>query len=162
MILDELLREIPGIKVFKDDPRVTRRAYHLYCFQLDVPRVGITREQFLAALQAEGVPASGGYVIPLYQQPAFRPAQPSDDGLAPFRPAPGSALDFSQVRAPVTERVCREVCWLTHVMLLADERAIRDCAAAIAKVCANADELKTVSVTTAPAARRAALNVSAR
>ena len=153
LILNELLRRIPGVTIFEDDPRVTQRAYHLYCFRLDLQRLRITREQFLEALAAEGVPASGGYVMPLYRQPAFRPAQPSDDGLAAFRPAPGSALDFSQVECPITEQICREVCWLTHAMLLANEPAVRDCAVAIAKVCENAAELRSVSVSV-PAPRR--------
>jgi dTDP-4-amino-4,6-dideoxygalactose transaminase len=142
LILNEALRAIPGVRPFDDDPRVTRRAYHLYCFEVDEHRLGISRQRFLDALAAEGVPASGGYLMPVYRNACFQP--PADGRAAPgdeFRPRRGDPLDFSAVHCPVAERVCREVCWLTHAMLLADEDVIRAAARAIAKVVENAHEL---------------------
>ena len=156
-ILNERLAGVPGIKVFHDDPRITRRTYHLYCFQLDPQQVGVPRDRFLEALAAEGVPASGGYLTPVYRNPSF---QPGGDGTitSRFRPRPGSAMDYSHVSLPVVERVCQTVCWLTHSMLLADEAMIHAAADAIAKVCENVDELKpemSVKVRARPASAKA-------
>jgi hypothetical protein len=78
----------------------------------------------------------------VYRNACFQP--PADGRAAPgdkFRPRRGDPLDFSAVHCPVAERVCREVCWLTHAMLLADEDVIRAAARAIAKVVENAHEL---------------------
>ena len=160
LILNDALRAVPGIRVFDDDPRMSRRAYHLYCFQLDTERLGISRQQFLEALEAEGVPASGGYLTPVYRNPMFQP-DADGDGAAHrgrLRANPGGALDYSSIVCPVTEYVCRTVCWLNHVMLLAAEDAIRAAAEAIAKVCANAAELCGVemSVKKRPRARSVA------
>jgi dTDP-4-amino-4,6-dideoxygalactose transaminase len=146
LILNERLKDVPGVKVFADDPRITRRAYHLYCFQIDEQLLGIPRERFLEALAAEGVPASGGYLLPLYRNPMFRPPLDGEYG-AHLRPAPGSRLDLTHVSCPVTEHVCQTVCWLTHVMLLADEAVIHAAADAIAKVCRRAEDLCRPSVT---------------
>jgi dTDP-4-amino-4,6-dideoxygalactose transaminase len=157
LILNQRLAEIVGVKVFHDDPRVTRRAYHMYCFQIDPLRLGISRAQFLEALTAEGVPASGGYLVPLYQNPMFRPVEDGQTG-ARFRPQPGGPLDFSNISCPVTEHVCQTVCWLGHVLLLADEPVIHAAADAIAKVCDNAGEIRRVEVSVhAPKVRAAAV-----
>ena len=145
MILNRRLADIDGIKVFHDDPRVTRRAYHLFCFQINEQRLGISRAQFLSALVAEGVPASGGYLMPLYKNPMFQPASDGEK-TSGHRPTPGGAMDYSRVSCPVTEHVCRTVCWLAHVLLLANERAIEAAGDAIVKVCRNAGELNRVQV----------------
>jgi hypothetical protein len=36
---------MPGIAVIEDDPRITRRAYHLFCFRLDQGRLGVTDDE---------------------------------------------------------------------------------------------------------------------
>jgi len=165
LLLNQLLRPLPGMRVFDDDPRITRRAYHLYTFQLDERKLGISRQQFLEALAAEGVPASGGYPIPLYRQPCFQPLDPANGQMPSpvdkFRPKRGSALDFSAVHCPVSERVCREVCWFTHVLLLADEPTIRATAAAVAKVIDNVHELKAPQVSVFAARKATAATAAA-
>jgi dTDP-4-amino-4,6-dideoxygalactose transaminase len=145
LILNERLAKIPGVRVFSDDPRITRRAYHLYCFQIDPKQLGISRTQFLDALTAEGVPASGGYLTPLYCNPAFTPGGDGEAG-ARFRPQRGGPLDYSKTSCPVTEHVCETVCWFSHVLLLADEAAIHAAADAVANVCQNAREIRHVEV----------------
>jgi len=60
--LSRLLKEIPGITPAKLYPGTTRSAYHLYMFRYDKSRfAGLSREKFLQALSAEGVPNSVGY-----------------------------------------------------------------------------------------------------
>lgn len=60
--LSRLLKEIPGISPAKLYPGTTRSAYHLYMFRYDKNHfAGLSREKFLQALTAEGVPNSAGY-----------------------------------------------------------------------------------------------------
>lgn len=60
--LDEQLGGIEGITPAKLYPGTTQSAYHLYMFRYDQTRFdGLTREKFLKALHAEGVPCSPGY-----------------------------------------------------------------------------------------------------
>jgi len=60
--LTKLLKEIPGIQPAKLHEGATRSAYHLYMFRYDKAHfAGLSREKFMKALQAEGVPCTGGY-----------------------------------------------------------------------------------------------------
>jgi perosamine synthetase len=65
------LDDLPGLTV----PRVRPGCHHVYytwsaC--IDPQALGVSRPTFLAALAAEGFPAYGGYVAPLYRLPLFR------------------------------------------------------------------------------------------
>ncbi|TYR36615.1 DegT/DnrJ/EryC1/StrS family aminotransferase [Sphingobacterium phlebotomi] len=60
--LDTQLGDIEGITPAKLYPGTTKSAYHLYMFRYDRERFGgLSREKFLNALTAEGVPCSPGY-----------------------------------------------------------------------------------------------------
>lgn len=60
--------------------------YHLYCVKMDLAAFGCTRDEFCAALQAEGVPTAVHYPRSLTRQPAFkavvRDHPPMADSLA--------------------------------------------------------------------------------
>jgi dTDP-4-amino-4,6-dideoxygalactose transaminase len=124
------LAEIEGVQPLRRDPRVTQHAYHLFIFRYR-PEVfgGLTREAFLAALKAEGVPCSPGY-SPLYRSPAFK----IDTTTHPF-PA---GIDYGSVRLPEVEQACAEAVWLGQGLLLAEREDMDDIAAAIRKVQASA------------------------
>jgi len=128
--LTEMLSQIPGIRPPRPDPRVTRHAYHLYIFRYDKNHFGgRPREDFLKALNAEGIPCSAGYV-PLYKERVFlnRPISKDLCQLSTLK-------DYSKVQCPVCERACyEEAVWLYQNMLLGDERDIEDIATAVAKV----------------------------
>jgi len=49
-----------------------RHVYYLWAGRFDADRMGISRELFARALEAEGVPVSLGYVKPLYLLPLFQ------------------------------------------------------------------------------------------
>jgi dTDP-4-amino-4,6-dideoxygalactose transaminase len=132
--LTEHLRGLPGIGVLREDPRITRRPYHLYPFRVDPKALGITRDRFVAALEAEGVPASAGYLRPLYRNKVFQ-------DLHTMRVNPGLELDYPSVFCPVCERACDETVWLSHTLLLADEFAMGDIVNAIEKVVEHAREV---------------------
>jgi dTDP-4-amino-4,6-dideoxygalactose transaminase len=132
--LTEHLCEIPGICVVREDPRITRRAYHLYTMRVEPQTLGISRDQFVNALIAEGVPASIGYLHPLYKNAVFQ-------NLKQMRANPGIELDYTQVSCPVAESACLETVWLFHTLLLADTAAMRGIVNAIEKVVSHAHEV---------------------
>ena len=137
-LLTSLLRDIEGIDPFEDDPRVTTHAHHLYIFRYGADSSGLSRDRFVEALCAEGIPCASGY-RPLYGEEAFT-ARFADYPLksAYF----GGKPDYSRISCPVTERVCAsEAVWLTQNMLLGPAEDMRDIAAAIGKVVAGAHTL---------------------
>ncbi|KAA3656719.1 MAG: DegT/DnrJ/EryC1/StrS family aminotransferase, partial [Calditrichaeota bacterium] len=72
-ILDKRLAEIPGFQILQSDERITSQSRHLYIFRyVSEAFEEISKAEFIKALQAEGIPCSGGYSIPLYEQPIFK------------------------------------------------------------------------------------------
>ncbi len=138
-LLTEQLSEIEGIRPLAVDERVTRHAFHLYVFRYDADAFGgASREQFLKALAAEGIPCTAGYK-PLYREPAFQ-ARFSDFPLS--SPAFGGRPDYNGVHCPVTERICAdEAVWLTQNLLLGAESDISQIAEAITKIAAQPEAL---------------------
>lgn len=131
LLLDEAIARMPGLAPVKpDDPRAADRAYHLYPFRYAPGVAGLSRERFAEALQAEGIPCSLGYPVPLYKQPMFRHVQHPPD-LPPYH----------ELELPNVTRLCNEVIWLTQNLLLGTEEDTRDIIRAIEKVLANADKL---------------------
>lgn len=139
--LNDALRGTPGIQLVENDPRMTRRSYHMLAFRVDADALGTTRARLLEAFEAEGVPAREGYPHPLYANPMFQRIDESGiPGLAgwPFgHPIP----DYTKVSCPVTEQVCKDTVWIAHTALLAEPAAIADIAAGIRKVIDHASDL---------------------
>jgi dTDP-4-amino-4,6-dideoxygalactose transaminase len=139
-LLDEALADIPAIRQLAPAPRMTRRSYHMYIFRLNQTELGISRERFLEALQAEGVPASEGWYRPLYRNGVFANAHvgPPHGIRAPLA---GMGVDYRGVSCPVCEQVCGDTVWIPQNVLLADEPQVLQVAEAIRKVVAGATAL---------------------
>jgi len=131
------LESIPGIHTKPRDDRITARGYCLENFRYDADAFdGLSRDRFIEALVAEGVPVSDGYEMPLYRQPAF------------FRNEIGRLLaddvdvpDYRNRHLPGVEELCRTNVSYGHQVLLAEEAGIRSIADAIRKVRAHTDAL---------------------
>jgi dTDP-4-amino-4,6-dideoxygalactose transaminase len=69
--LTEGLADLEGITppAVPDD---TRHVYYLYVVRFDERALEVPRAAFAAALAAEGVAVTEGYVAPLYRQPLYR------------------------------------------------------------------------------------------
>jgi dTDP-4-amino-4,6-dideoxygalactose transaminase len=132
--LAERLAGVPGIGVAREDARITRRAWHLFLLRIDEQALGVSRDHFLRALEAEGVPCSGGYARPAYKMGVFQ-------NLKRMRANPDIALDYESVVCPNAERACAQTVWLTHTLLLAERDAVGRIADAIEKVAAHAAEI---------------------
>jgi dTDP-4-amino-4,6-dideoxygalactose transaminase len=130
LYLSEALREIPGIHPLKVDPRVTRHVWHLFIFRYDRTAFGgLPREEFLEALNAEGIPATPGYV-PLNESPALLEGLERVRAFREDVPAPRAC--------PVAHRLCtQEAVWLTQNMLLGEVDDMVDIVNAVAKIQRN-------------------------
>jgi perosamine synthetase len=68
---DQIVSSIDGLKAPRTTPGGTS-VYHLYVVQMDPARFTCTRDGFIKALAAEGVPTAVHYPRPLTRQPAFK------------------------------------------------------------------------------------------
>jgi dTDP-4-amino-4,6-dideoxygalactose transaminase len=123
------------------EPRLTRRSYHFYAFRLDTKALGASRDAFVQALAAEGVPASVGWPAPLYQNPLFQRTGSGAEFCPRSCPYYGQETTYAMGSCPVCEQVCSDSCWISHPALLAGEDAMHDIVAAVAKICEHAKEL---------------------
>jgi dTDP-4-amino-4,6-dideoxygalactose transaminase len=139
-MLDERLSKLPGIGLIRAEPRMTRRSYHMYIFRLNEQELGVSRDRFIDALNAEGVPASRGWYHPLYANGVFQNTT-TERPHGIIAPLAGCGVDYRDVRCPVTEQVCRDSVWIPQNVLLAPDDDIRAAADAIEKVIANINEI---------------------
>jgi dTDP-4-amino-4,6-dideoxygalactose transaminase len=136
--LNQALNDIPGVALIQQDARVTRRSYHMYAFRfIKNEWGGVTREKFLEALKAEGIPASPGYPRPLYKNPLFLRKGTGAKFCPVACPYYGRPVDYSEICCANTERLCEEGCWIPHTALLAETRDMQDIATAMIKVWEN-------------------------
>jgi dTDP-4-amino-4,6-dideoxygalactose transaminase len=126
------LSQIPGVFPQARGPECTRHSYHLFAFRIDPAQFGMSRDDLIAALAAEGIPALAGYKIPLYRQPLFL-----NRAFGPYRGRGDASLrqDYGTVRCPNCEAICEtEGVWLEHRILLAGRQDMDDIADAMAKI----------------------------
>lgn len=126
-ILNDALSQIEGLIPQPGDARITRRSYHLYCIRIDAGRFGCSRERFIEAARAEGLPIGAGYAMPLYQQPFFTASK---------------QYDYARCSCPVVEDLCAHSgMWFRHAMLLCSEDDMHEIIAIVRKVKANVSQL---------------------
>ena len=143
--LDAQLKDLPGIGLMRRDTRVTRRSYHMYIFRfLSGEWPGVSRDRFLEALEAEGIPCSAGYTTPLYKNPLFQRRGEGPDYCPVSCPYHGRPVDYSRVVCPNAELISRENCWIPHGTLLAGEQDMADIADAVWKIWEGRRELADV------------------
>lgn len=119
------------------DDRITTHAYHLFLMRFKkeaLAQKGITRDQFIKALVAEGVPICSGYA-PLYTFPCVT----SGDTERMI----GGKIDVTPLPA-CDKASLEEGSWMGQAVLLADRATLDAIVDAIIKVWEHADELKTV------------------
>ncbi len=136
--LTHLLSKIDGLTPLKRPEKVTKHAYHLYIMKYNKEAFGgLSREEFIKAMNAEGVPCSSGY-IPLYKAPALNELK-----KIPFVPTDiSSKIDYSNVHLPNTEKACyEEAVWISQRVFLGTKEDMEDIAAAVEKVKKNINEL---------------------
>ncbi len=139
--LSGLLREIPGIEPAKEYDGCTRNGYHLYMFRYDKEKfAGVHRNQFVKALQAEGVPCATGYT-PLNKEPFIRNTL-SNRAYSRVYSKEQIEKYHRENECPKNDKLCNEEgVWLFQQMLLAPKEDMDKIAEAVRKIQVNAGQL---------------------
>jgi dTDP-4-amino-4,6-dideoxygalactose transaminase len=140
---EERAAQIPGVRVMRPDPRVTRWSFYQYIFAVDPEAfAGATNEVICRALEAEGVPADTG----------FRSAGDAELFNVSLSRLPvaveyADRLDQTRMSFPVADRVTRrEQIFLDHPMFLSGTQGIDDALDALEKVRAESGALMSSEV----------------
>lgn len=140
--LASALSRIPGILPQRRTPETTRHSYHLFLFRIEAEEFGAPRNAILKALNAEGIPVTAGYLMPLYRQPLFQ-----NKAFGPYLNCVRSDLDYARVRCQNCERICHEQgAWLEQSLLLGTPEDTEDIVRAFEKVYENRDRLGDVPI----------------
>jgi len=132
------LNAIAGIQAIARDPRVTREVIYAFMFKIDERELGISRNTFVKAMRAEGVPCGVG------NDPVYRSSLFPRDSRA-YRTAcelAGIKPERDGFNCPVAERIFEhEMAALPHECLLGGDADVDDIIAAANKVAENAGVL---------------------
>ena len=141
--LTQALARIPGIHPLSMPDWVTRHAFHIYIFRFDAAEFGLSREQFLEWLAAEGVPCSSGYSQPMYRNPLFVDNNFHGNGQ-PLTPS-GRHIDYLAYaeKCPVAERACKDAVWIEHRVLLGEPEEMDDIVHAVEKIYTHAQRQRS-------------------
>ena len=135
-ILDEELYEVPGIKhQFVREGNV--QSYWVYPYKIDEEVLGVSCEQFVKAVKAEGIDlCNGPYIkgMPLYKYPIFAEERTYGTSRYPFVDENGNRrVDYKSLELPVIEGELPKVGWVTFTSTFMEED-VRDIGAAMRKV----------------------------
>ena len=139
--LQSLIGDIPGISPYKLYKNVTKAAYHLFPFRYHKEYFkGLSRAEFLKALQAEGIPCSAGY-SELNKMPYLKNAFESKY-FQKFYPT--ERLNYEKYaqanKCPLNEKLCNEeAVWISKSLLLSSKSDLDKIAGAIEKIQKHAE-----------------------
>lgn len=142
--LSAALAQIPGIRPLPPQPALTTEPIYCYVFQYrptEPPSAApVSRDMFVAALDAEGVPSDGRFYDPVYRSDLFHASADDFPQLKLDRDEP---VEYRKFQCPVAERAAyHESVWLPQFVLLGDESDIDEIARAVEKVARNLGELE--------------------
>lgn len=142
--LTKMLKQIPGIKPAKLYKGVTRSAYHLYMFRFDSNMFsGMSRQQFIKALNAEGVPCGSGYtsmtrekyITGLAQNPHYLKIY-GEKRMKEW---------LESLSCPQNDILCgEEAVWFGQTMLLGSKKDMEQIAEGIRKISKYAKEITKI------------------
>jgi len=138
------LKEIPGILPHRLYDNVTRAAYHLFPLRYKKEEFkGLSRQNFMKALSAEGIPCGSGYRAGLNSAPYIKDAFDSKNYKKMY---PAEMLDFDKHiernQCPLNDWACNEEnVSFGQRMFLGDKSDMDDIVMAIEKIYNNAGKL---------------------
>ena len=140
--LQAKIKDIPGILPYELSENATRAVFHIFPFRYKKEKFyNLPRQKFLKALNAEGIPCSGGY-SPLNNMPYLKDAFQTKNFQKVY---PKEMLDFDgfieRNQCPQTDQLCKEAVWFRQSMLLGSESDMDDIASAIEKIYNNAEKI---------------------
>ena len=100
--LTDRLSELGGIRVLKRDPDVTKSSIHVYLARFISDEFeGLSRDSFIEAVNAEGIPLRTGYKAPLQDYELFSSGIESvQSGNGYSNWAPDGNVDYSNMETP--------------------------------------------------------------
>ncbi len=135
--LRKSLKSVRGIHPIARDERLTREVIYIFLFRVDERELGVSRNRFVRAMRAEGIPCGIGN-DPVYRSALF----PPDSALYRTACALADAPNPSPPACPNAERMFeRELVAIPHEVLLGDDADVEDIVTAAAKVASCAGEL---------------------
>ncbi|MEO8423760.1 MAG: DegT/DnrJ/EryC1/StrS family aminotransferase [Actinomycetota bacterium] len=137
-LFEELVAQVPGVRVMPVDPRVTRWSFYNYILAIDPDAfAGRTNEAVCAALEAEGIPAEVQYPS-MNRYELFQPSLSRLPVCVEF----ADRLDPQHMSFPVAEAAGqRESVYFMENVFRDGTKGIEDAVEAVAKVQRHADEL---------------------
>ncbi|MCE9591143.1 MAG: DegT/DnrJ/EryC1/StrS family aminotransferase [Planctomycetes bacterium] len=103
--LSSAISGIPGVIPYRVVPGA-KSSYWFYMFRIDPAVLGVDRDEFSRRLNAEGIPAGGGYVAkPMCHEPVFLNKAFFPGGVWPAEKVAGKTYDYAKVRVPVCDTV---------------------------------------------------------
>ncbi len=136
---------IPGILPYKLYDNVTRAAFHLFPFRYKKEEFNdLSRAEFLRALNAEGIPSSGGYTGKLNMMPYLDDSFMTKNYQLMY---PKRMLNYERFveknRCPQSERLSdEEGVWIFQSLLLGRYSDMDDIYDAIEKIHSNSAKIK--------------------
>jgi len=132
------LKDVEGLQTEDPSEFVQDHPQYLMTLRYDSKAFsGISRETFLEAIKAEGVPFREVYPYPLYRNQMFQQEALATYGCRGWKSLP----DYSNVFLPEVERICKEGLWLEHELFLGTEKDMDDVVEAVTKVRQHSREL---------------------
>lgn len=145
--LTSKLLQLPGILPIKKYPNVTRSVYHLFPFRYKKEEFkDLSRDSFIAALEAEGVPNYSGYT-PLNTMPFLSDAFKSKNFVKSYSKKRLNYKNYSeQNKCPQNDILCnKEAVWFGQNLLLTGKEEMDGIFSAIEKIHNNAEKIKKAS-----------------
>lgn len=137
----KLLKDFEGIEPGYVAPYV-KHAYHLYMIDYFPEKVGLTKSEFVKAVAAEGIPISGGYMWPLYENDIFRKLRARPKGCPYTCPYYGKKISYPKGLCPNAEKLCYERgLWIPGHVLNVNKEELNDIAVGIEKVLKYREEI---------------------
>jgi dTDP-4-amino-4,6-dideoxygalactose transaminase len=138
-LLSKVLGALSHVRALPHQPRLERETIYNYVFQYRPSGPAPSRDLFVAALDAEGVPSDGRFYEPVYHSDLFYATPENCPQLVVNREQP---MDYSKCKCPVSERAAYdESIWLPQFLLIGDETDVEDIGRAVEKVVSNLGEL---------------------
>ena len=93
-----------------------RHGYYVYALRYDASIIGITREKFVQALNAEGIPMEYGYVQPIYLEPVYQQKIAFGKNGFPFTyEGYKGTVNYQKGLCPVTEQMYYDEIMTTNI-----------------------------------------------
>ncbi|HTL55697.1 MAG TPA: DegT/DnrJ/EryC1/StrS family aminotransferase [Candidatus Limnocylindrales bacterium] len=138
-LLSKALSALPHVRALPPQPGLERETIYNYVFQYRPSGPAPSRDLFVAALDAEGVPSDGRFYEPVYHSDLFYATPENCPQLVVNREQP---MDYSKCKCAVSERAAYdESVWLPQFLLIGDEADVQDIARAVEKVVSHLGEL---------------------